>query len=71
MRAQIASNKLLCSLETVSLCGKSMAAGNMGYTTMRVSMLHMTVWCKIENLYFVLQVKGNNPALLVARNRQP
>jgi hypothetical protein len=49
--------------------GESMPAANMGYTTMRGSVLRMTVLCKVEHLCFVLQFGGNNPAPRVAQNR--
>jgi len=42
---------------------------NMGYTTMRGSVLRMTVLCKVEHLCLVLKFSGNNPALRVAQNR--
>ena len=44
-------------------------ADNMGYTTMRGTVLRMTVLCKIEHLCFVLKFSGNNPALRVAPKR--
>jgi len=45
---------------------KRTASANMGYTTMRGSVLRMKVLCKIEQLCFVLKFSGNNPALRVA-----
>jgi len=42
---------------------------NMGYTTMRGSVLRIPVLCKVEHLCFVLKFGGNNPALRVAQNR--
>jgi hypothetical protein len=42
---------------------------NMGYTTMRGSVLRMKVLCKVEHSCFVLKFSGNNPALRVAQNR--
>jgi len=42
---------------------------NMGYTTMRGSVLRMKVLCKVEHLCFVLKFSGNKPALRVAQNR--
>jgi hypothetical protein len=41
-------------------------AANKGYTTMRGSVLRMTVLCKVEHLCFVLKFGGKSPALRVA-----
>ena len=49
--------------------GRNTTAANMGYTTMRGSVLRMTVLCKVEHLCFVLKFGGNNPALRVTQNR--
>jgi len=57
-----------CGLDTTS-DEREERTHNKGYTTMRGSVLRMTVLCKVEYLCFVLKFSGNNPALRVAQNR--